>query len=53
MKKIPEQSLVFAGAVILSLIARNLLLAPVLSPHTLAARVDLVREDPILEQVVE
>jgi hypothetical protein len=52
MKKTSEQSLVVVGAVILSVIAQNLLLAPVLSPHTVAAIVDLVGDGPILEQVV-
>jgi hypothetical protein len=52
MKKISEQSLVVVGAVILSVIAQNLLLAPVLSPQTVAALVDLVADGPILVQVV-
>ena len=50
MKKISEQSLVVAGAVICSLIAQNMLLAPILSPHLVAALVELVGEGSIVRQ---
>jgi hypothetical protein len=53
MKRISEQSLVFAGAVILSVIARNLLLAPVLNPYLVAGLVDPMGEGLILEQVIQ
>ena len=53
MNKIPEQSLVYAGAVILSLIAQNLLLAPILNPHLVAALVDPVGEGLMPKQVIQ
>jgi hypothetical protein len=53
MKRISEQSLVFAGAVILSLIAQNLLLASMLNPYLVAALVDPIGEGLILEQVIQ